>query len=426
MVALASRLGLTKHFIVNPLGFAGGLLLFWKPDLIDLHVVSYNSQAIHTLVNHRLGNCFITFAYVRPNPFAKCCFWEYCKGLANATQSPWMVLGDLNDIATSDEQWGSSSLNYSSLQNFVDTYSACGLLDPGSSGPKFTWCRFAGDRVIQRRRLDRVLWNMRAQLIFPEAKVAVLPRLCSDHNPILFVEEAGRPPDRSLRPVRFEAAWLSNDDYKSDRLQDLEKQLLQELNSVLIQEETFWFQKARTDWIRNGDRNTTFYHKSALIKRNRNRVRFLKIQGSWTDESASLTDHINSFFSSLFCRVDQTQQAQRQPVPTALQIPGDQASNLLRRVPIDEVRRAVFGMKKYGSPGPDGIPAIFYQQCWSEIGPVMTKMVNQAFDNGCIPNSLLQAYMTLIPKKDTPETAADFRPITLLNVSFQSDLQSPC
>nr|BAE79385.1 unnamed protein product [Ipomoea batatas] len=476
MIALASRLGLTNHFIVNPLGFAGGLLLLWKPAL-NLSVISHNSQAIHTLASHRLGNCFITFAYIRPNTFAKCRFWEYCKQLANSIQSPWMVVGDLNDIATSDEQWGSSSLNYTSLQNFVDAYSDCGLLDPGSSGPNFTWCRFIGNRVVQRRRLDRVLWNVSAQLTFPEAKVSVLPRLCSDHNPILFLDEAGNPPVRSLRPVRFEAAWLTSEDYKhiwkeateregsnlediiatvtqksllwnrnvfgnifnrkrkienrilgiqrawnyntSVRLQDLEKRLLSELNEVLVQEETLWFQKARTDWIRNGDRNTTFYHRSALIKRNRNRVRFLKLQGAWTDDADLLTEHIINFFSTLFCRVDRDSQPPRQGLPMDFQIPRDQASTLLRRASLEEVKKAVFGMKKYGSPGPDGIPAVFYQQFWGEVGPAMTDMVNHAFENGSTYISQLQAFMTLIPKKDTPETAADFRPITLLNVSFK-------
>lgn len=77
-------------------------------------------------------------------------------------------------------------------------------------------------------------------------------------------------------------------------------------------------------------------------------------------------------------------------------------------------------MKKYGSPGPDDILAIFYSQFWCEISPVMTKMVNQAFGNGFIPKSLLQAFMNLIPKKRyILKTAADFRPITLLNVSFK-------
>ncbi|XP_031111750.1 uncharacterized protein LOC116015713 [Ipomoea triloba] len=156
---------------------------------------------------------FITFAYVRPNMLAKCRFWENCRTFASSIQGPWIVLGDLNDIATSEEQWGSSSINNNLLEKFVESYSACGFLDMGASGPKFTWYRFAGNRVTQMRRLDRVLWNINAQIEFLEAKVVILPRVCSNHNPVLFIEKAGSPPNRDIRPSRFEAAWLMREDY---------------------------------------------------------------------------------------------------------------------------------------------------------------------------------------------------------------------
>ncbi|XP_019162202.1 PREDICTED: uncharacterized protein LOC109158760 [Ipomoea nil] len=152
-------------------------------------------------------------SYVRPNMLAKCRFWEDCESFGRSLQAPWIVMGDLNDIAAVGEQWGSDSVNSNGLQRFVDAYSRCGLIDPGYSGSTFTWYRFAGGRVIQMRRLDRVLWNLSAQHAFPESKVRVLPRLHSDHSPILFIGHAGRPPDKHLRSVRFEAAWLTRSDY---------------------------------------------------------------------------------------------------------------------------------------------------------------------------------------------------------------------
>nr|GLL33562.1 uncharacterized protein LOC109193506 [Ipomoea trifida] len=60
--------------------------------------------------------------------------------------------------------------------------------DSGESGK--------GNTVRQLSRLDRVLWNI--QLTFPEAKAVVLPRLYSDHNPVLFIYEVGSPPDRNI------------------------------------------------------------------------------------------------------------------------------------------------------------------------------------------------------------------------------------
>ncbi|XP_031101801.1 uncharacterized protein LOC116005700 [Ipomoea triloba] len=478
MIDLAYTLGFNNHFLVNPIGFAGDLLLFWKQGHIDLEIVSHNSQAIHTRVNRPSKNCFITFAYVRPNLLAKCRFWDHCRSLSGSIQIPWLVLGDFNDIAGIDEQWGSVNSNANQFQRFSEAFGDCNLLDPGASGPKFTWHRLAGNRVIQMRRLDRLFWNIEAQVAFPEAKVLVLPRLYSDHNPILFVEEAGQPPNRDLRPIRFEAAWLNRDDYNliwkevasnstqsftdiistvtrksllwnrndfgnifkrkqklitaiqnvqnrsdftvSRDLQTRERFLINDLNEVLDQEEAFWFQKSRVDWIKDGDRNTRFYQNAAVIRRNKNRIRFLKINGSWTDNHSSLSSHITDFFTSLFCRVDTNDAAVLTPVAEEHTISSTQAGGLCRQVSLEEVRKAVFGMKKYGSPGPDGIPAIFYQHFWSEVGPSLTRMVNQALVSGTIETSLLKAFMTLIPKKEVPETAADFRPITLLNVAFKA------
>lgn len=62
---------------------------------------------------------------------------------------------------------------------------------------------------------------------------------------------------------------------------------------------------------------------------------------------------------------------------------------------------------------------MFYQHFCEEISPALTKLVNQAIETGSVHKSLLQAFMTIIPKKEAPKSAADFRPITLLNVAFK-------
>lgn len=86
---------------------------------------------------------------------------------------------------------------------------------------------------------------------------------------------------------------------------------------------------------------------------------------------------------------------------------------------INEIKKAIFSMKKFGSPGPDGIQAAFYQHFWSEVGTSVTSMVNQALQTGMVPKDLFQVFITLIPKKEISKFAADFRPTSLLNVTFK-------
>jgi len=152
--------------------------------------MAHTSQAIHTNMKRGVEVTFFTFAYVIPNILAKARFWEDCKRVGGTLSIPWVVMGDMNDIASRDEQWGSETIKNANL----DAYSSCGLIDSGHSGKKFTWCRTPGNRVIQMHRLDRVLWNVEAQLAFPEGKTVALPRFSSDHNPILFIDVASTPP----------------------------------------------------------------------------------------------------------------------------------------------------------------------------------------------------------------------------------------
>nr|GMD23947.1 ribonuclease H [Ipomoea batatas] len=88
----------------------------------------------------------------------------------------------------------------------------------------------------------------------------------------------------------------------SNGLHVFERKLQAELNSVLREEEMLWFQKARKAWIHDGDRNTSYYHRAAIIRRNRGRVRTLKINGHWVSADKVIKDHITNFFKALISK----------------------------------------------------------------------------------------------------------------------------
>lgn len=52
----------------------------------------------------------------------------------------------------------------------------------------------------------------------------------------------------------------------------LENQLQEEYRQVLRQEEGLWFQKSREQWVKFGDRNTTFFHTQTVMWRDRKSV----------------------------------------------------------------------------------------------------------------------------------------------------------
>nr|POE62303.1 putative ribonuclease h protein [Quercus suber] len=56
----------------------------------------------------------------------------------------------------------------------------------------------------------------------------------------------------------------------------LEEQLQADLLNVMNQEEELWSLKSHVNWMLQGDRNTSFYHVSMLIRRKRNKILNLK------------------------------------------------------------------------------------------------------------------------------------------------------
>lgn len=76
-------------------------------------------------------------------------------------------------------------------------------------------------------------------------------------------------------------------------------------------------------------------------------------------------------------------------------------------------------MKGLKSPGPDGIPALFYQRHWGAVVDTFLELVNQALLTRTFDHCLSTAYVALIPKEDSLYTIQKFRPISLLNVAYK-------
>ena len=62
----------------------------------------------------------------------------------------------------------------------------------------------------------------------------------------------------------------------SEQEKTKEQGLLKELNQNEKQEEMLWQQKLRQMWLKEGDRNIGFFHKSIIQNRQQNRILHLK------------------------------------------------------------------------------------------------------------------------------------------------------
>ena len=178
---VATNLGFSHYYIVDATGFSKGVWLLWNDNIVSLQVIAHASQSITALVHVRNKCWLLTVVYVNPNPRIRESLWTYFDGLAKASNLPWLVMGDFNDISCASEKCGGNFDSGGSA--FVDWISRNQHIDLGFSGSKFTWCNKRNAEGIIWKRIDRSLSNIAWRLMFPEAYLSHLPRINSDHCP---------------------------------------------------------------------------------------------------------------------------------------------------------------------------------------------------------------------------------------------------
>ena len=87
--------------------------------------------------------------------------------------------------------------------------------------------------------------------------------------------------------------------------QSFKKQALKEYKKWVIMEETSWRQKSRELWLREGDRNTGYFHKMANAHKRVNTLVKIKISGSWVIEERDIKDGVVQVFHSLLSKTDE-------------------------------------------------------------------------------------------------------------------------
>jgi hypothetical protein len=152
-----------------------------------------------------------------------------------------------------------------------------------------------------------------------------------------------------------------------------------ELDEWLLREEIIWKQRSRELWLKEGDRNSRFFHLSTLIRRRRNSIKAIKNdQGSWLRDWEDISKHVCANFQDLFSEtVNQFPTDLEGLVPPCI---SNQDNEQICQIPTrDEIKAVISDMHPFKALGPDGLPAFFFKQYWPIVGDQVCAAVQNFF-----------------------------------------------
>ncbi|CAN6206900.1 unnamed protein product [Urochloa humidicola] len=434
----------------------GGLVTAWNSrTLLMTSFVSRQCTLTSIFSSTVSGSSFtVTNVYAPADHRDSIAFLEDLEEVAAHVHGHWILMGDFNLTRGGDEN-SNGNANPQLVEAFNDCINRMGLFDLPLLDRLFTWSNHRANPTLAR--LDRVFFNVAMNTSYPSSTLTSLPKLTSDHTPLLLKISTDIPKPNLFR---FENAWLKDRDYlpsvlpawhsvtfsdaagalvgslKAVRcaskswarrkrappslhlnckfvvylLDVLEEGRILSAGEVLLRQAcrdclalslreraAYWKQRGKQRAIREGDSNTAFFHAHASARLRRNAISTLEVDSvlvaSHDAKTTVLTQHLSALLG--------TQGATTSTIDvTSLYAgtPNVDLAGLVAPFTEREALAAVHGMNRNSSPGPDGFGPGFYAAAWQTVSP---------------------AVMAMVSAGTTPSIPTDYRPICLQNCSLK-------
>ncbi|KAJ9564278.1 hypothetical protein OSB04_000244 [Centaurea solstitialis] len=412
-------------------GNSSGILTVWDGDLFQVH----NSSKMEGFVkvcglwkgnNTKLG---VINVYAPQGVNCKKTLWEnITKEMNLEPEVAWVVCGDFNEVRCADERRG-SSLDIRGTKIFNDFISNAGLIDLRLGGRRFTWMNADGSKLS---KLDRFLLNQNFLDGWPLSNALALPRVLSDHCPILLDTK-----DVDFGPIPFKLfnSWLNLPEFETlvrerwnDELPGVSNLSKIETLSRKLRHLKTHIKRWSAEIRRKTDAEVTDLKNKigaidllaevgsiddSLVKE---RAELMVNLNELLDMKETATDKIRNavwdFFNSKFA-----EQHPIRPVITSSLFKTLSVSQRERlEIPFSEqeVKKAVWNCGSNKAPGPDGFTLEFVRKFWDVVGKDFFEAVKYFEVHQKLNPGSNASFITLIPKLKDPLSLVDYRPINLI------------
>eukprot|EP00253_Pinus_taeda_P003315 PITA_03315 len=324
------------------------------------------------------------------------------------------------------------------------------LIDIIPKNRKYTWNnkRLGPGNIMER--LDRILVNISLLSSFAAGHTKILSTTASDHFPILLTMDS----HSQLGPIpfRYNPLWRNNAEAETiiestwkhhvegspshiwetkirntrkalkewAKLKNKEWEIQGQLIHIKRAKETKWRFKSRHLWLKEGDKNTAYFHKQATVRKVRNNVNAITDnKGSQHNNQESIKRDVSLHFKILLTEnqdeADYSELLQHLPKGISQEV----SDSLNREITEEDIRKAIWTLQPDKSPGPDGFPINFYRDHWHLIRKDLVKMLRGIQRKGKMGGFTNSTFLALIPKENRPTSFSRFRPISLCNSSYK-------
>ncbi|XP_059073804.1 uncharacterized protein LOC131874442 [Cryptomeria japonica] len=231
----------------------------------------------------------------------------------------------------------------------------------------------------------------------------------------IFVQKFAIQEELVLIQGKYQHEGYVNDNFAK------ESEALSKYHNIIAREETFWRQRSRALWLKDGDKNTRLFHISTLKHRTANRIGHMMNNGRIIDNEDEISRVVVEFFVDLLKKDTLLDpKAQNMLADTIPKILSESQNHNLIAIPSkEEIKSVFFSFDGSKAPCPDGFLMFFFQHFWDVVGEDVSNVVKEFFGARSLLKELNATFIVLIPKKQGVDSLHAFRPIILCNSFYK-------
>ncbi|GJX59586.1 hypothetical protein Tco_0290976 [Tanacetum coccineum] len=187
-----------------------------------------------------------------------------------------------------------------------------------------------------------------------------------------------------------------------------------------LDEEKVLQQKTKITWLKNGDFNSSYFHKVVKGRMSQNRIEVVyddKGNPCHRDEIANI---FVSHFMSFLGTHDVVYEVEDANSLFTKRLDNDVVLDLIKLVDDKEIKEALFRIDDNKASGPDGYSSKFFKAACSVVGPNLCSATKEFFVKGKLLGEFNTTLISLVPKVKYPVRVIDYRHISCCYMVYKS------